>query len=315
MLRGEADVIDTIFFTAERAKVYDFSKPYARLEVPVFLHKDLGGISDPQSLHGFTIGVKKGDACIEVLKSFGIETLREYDSYLEVILAAKKHDIRLFSIDKPPALYYLYKYGMADEFRSAFILNTGEFHRAVRKGNTVLLRTIEDGFAAIPAQEQKAILQKWLGTALVPQEYMRTLLVAGLSIAGLVLALLGFNIILRRQVRAKTADLGTSLRALGESEERMRLFFERQIVGAAITTPDKGWAQVNDRLCSMLGYSFEELQQTTWAELTHPDDIPVDTALFTRLLAGEIDEYTLEKRFLRKGGQVVFANLSVTCVL
>ncbi|MDP3425976.1 MAG: transporter substrate-binding domain-containing protein, partial [Humidesulfovibrio sp.] len=259
MRRGEADVIDTLFFNEERAKVYDFSKPYARLDVPVFLHKDLGGISHPQSLRGFTIGVKKGDACIDVLKSYGIQALKEYDSYHEIILAAKKHDLRLFSIDKPPALYYLYKYGMEDEYRSSFVLYTGEFHRAVKKGRADLLRTVEDGFAAIPSQERKAIEEKWQGAPLASREYVRVLFLAGLSVAGLVLALLVFTSILRRQVRTRTSELDISLRQLGESEERMRLFFERQIVGAAITTPEKGWGKVNERLCSMLGYTFEEL--------------------------------------------------------
>jgi diguanylate cyclase (GGDEF)-like protein/PAS domain S-box-containing protein len=314
MLRGEADVIDTLFFNEERAKVYDFSKPYARLDVPVFLHKDLGGLSDPQSLRGFTIGVKKGDACIDVLKSYGIDTLKEYNSYHEVILAAKNHDIRLFSIDKPPALYYLYKYGMEDEYRSTFVLYTGEFHRAVKKGRADLLRTVEDGFAAIPSQERKTIEEKWLGAPLASREYVRVLFIAGLSVAGLVLALLVFTYILRRQVRTRTAELDSSLRQLGESEERMRLFFERQIVGAAITTPEKGWENVNERLCSMLGYTFEELQKTTWTELTHPDDLPADAAQFSRLLAGEIDEYAIEKRFLRKDGSVIKTNLSVACV-
>jgi len=67
-LKGQADVIDTIFFTEKRAKQYDFTKPYATINVPVFFHKNLGGIVDIESLQGFTIGVKKGDACIEVLK-------------------------------------------------------------------------------------------------------------------------------------------------------------------------------------------------------------------------------------------------------
>jgi len=103
-------------------------------------------------------------------------------------------------------------------------------------------------------------------------------------------------------------------RALKVSEERMRLFFERQIVGMAITSPGMGWLQVNDRLCRMLGYSREELLQRTWAELTHPDDLAADIEQFKRLLAGEINEYTLEKRFIRRDGAIIFTDLSVGCV-
>lgn len=102
--------------------------------------------------------------------------------------------------------------------------------------------------------------------------------------------------------------------SLRKSEERMRLFFERQLVGMAITSPEKGWLQVNDRLCAMLGYSRDELQRLTWADITYPDDLAADVAQFDRLLAGEIEKYSLEKRFIRKDGTVVFTDLSVGCV-
>ena len=102
--------------------------------------------------------------------------------------------------------------------------------------------------------------------------------------------------------------------ALRTSEERMHLFFERQIVGLAITSPEKGWLQVNDRLCEMLGYPRKELVCRTWVELTHPDDIEQDVVELNRLLAGDIDGYSLDKRFLRKDGTIVWGSLSIGCV-
>ena len=94
----------------------------------------------------------------------------------------------------------------------------------------------------------------------------------------------------------------------------MRLLFERQIVGMAITSPVKGWVQVNDRLIQMLGFSREELFCRTWEELTHPEDIAVDVTQLNRVLSGELDEYSLEKRLIRKDGKVIFTSLSVGCV-
>lgn len=99
-----------------------------------------------------------------------------------------------------------------------------------------------------------------------------------------------------------------------KSEERMRLFFERQLVGMAITSPDRGWLQVNDKVCEMLGYSRDELAHMTWAEMTYPEDLAADLAQFERLLRGEIDQYTLEKRYVHKDGHIVYGNLSVGCV-
>jgi PAS domain S-box-containing protein len=102
-------------------------------------------------------------------------------------------------------------------------------------------------------------------------------------------------------------------RALRDRETRLRSYFELPLVGLAVTSPEKGWLEVNDRLCEMLGYSREELTRLTWAELTHPEDLAADVAQFERVLRGELEGYSLEKRFLRKDGTVVHVFLSVRC--
>lgn len=102
--------------------------------------------------------------------------------------------------------------------------------------------------------------------------------------------------------------------ALRESESRFRSYFDLPLAGRAITSPEKGWIEVNEALCTMLGYTKAELIQMTWEELTHPDDLAADLAQFKRVMAGEINGYTLEKRFLKKDGQVIHTNLAVHCV-
>jgi|GEM_PF-3189396 len=102
--------------------------------------------------------------------------------------------------------------------------------------------------------------------------------------------------------------------ALKASEERYRNYFELGRVGMAMTSLEKGWLEVNDRLCEFFGYSRDELKTMTWVELTHPEDLERDVAAFDRLMAGEANEYTLEKRFIRKDGQVVHGFIAVTCV-
>jgi len=102
--------------------------------------------------------------------------------------------------------------------------------------------------------------------------------------------------------------------ALRESEERFRNYFELSLTPMAITAPGKNWLRVNERLCELFGYTGEELQARTWAELTHPDDLAADVAQFERMLLGEIDGYSLEKRFQRRDGKVVHTLLSVRAV-
>ncbi|MGA3238526.1 MAG: PAS domain S-box protein [Bryobacteraceae bacterium] len=102
--------------------------------------------------------------------------------------------------------------------------------------------------------------------------------------------------------------------ALCASEERFRRYFELGLIGMAITSPDKGCLEVNDEICRILGYERSELLNKTWAEMTHPDDLAADFAQFERVMAGEIGGYTLDKRWIRKGGQVIDSTVSVKCL-
>ena len=102
--------------------------------------------------------------------------------------------------------------------------------------------------------------------------------------------------------------------ALAASEKRFRGYFEQGLIGAAVTSPDKGFIDINQAFLDLIGYSREELTEKSWAELTHPDDLAADVAQFERVLAGEIDGYRLEKRFIRKDGEAVHVDMSVRAV-
>ena len=102
--------------------------------------------------------------------------------------------------------------------------------------------------------------------------------------------------------------------ALQESEGRFRGYFEMGLVGMAITSPTKGIVEVNDQMCAMLGFTREEFLQMEWSTISHPDDLESDLAQFNWVLAGEIDGYSLDKRFVRKDGQAVFTTMSVNCL-
>jgi ABC-type amino acid transport substrate-binding protein len=78
MENGVFDVIDTIFFNERRAKVFDFTKPYQEIDVPIFFHQNVSGITDAWSLRGFSVAVKKGDSAADFLKARGVNNLVEY---------------------------------------------------------------------------------------------------------------------------------------------------------------------------------------------------------------------------------------------
>jgi PAS domain S-box-containing protein len=102
--------------------------------------------------------------------------------------------------------------------------------------------------------------------------------------------------------------------ALRESEERFRRYFELGLIGMAITSPTKECLEVNDEICRILGYEKDDLLKKTWPEMTHPDDLAAVVAQFDRVIAGEIDGYTMDKRWLRKDGRTIDTTMSVKCV-
>lgn len=230
MQAGKVDVIDTIFETPARQKIYDFSAPYADLEVPIFFHKSIGGIVDAASLKGFTVGVKDGDACIDKLQENNVTNLRRFPSYETLVKNAAANEIRVFCIDKPPAIYLLYQLGLEREYRHSAPLYVGQFHRAVRKGNAAMLRLVEDGFARISADENKQIEAKWLGTPLAGRQlplYARNAGYALLVFVLLALILVAWNRSLQGRVNRKTAELSTALAQLAVTLEAIPdLLFE-----------------------------------------------------------------------------------------
>jgi two-component system, sensor histidine kinase and response regulator len=100
--------------------------------------------------------------------------------------------------------------------------------------------------------------------------------------------------------------------ALRESEERFRGTFENAPVGIAHEDLTGRFLRLNERFCTILGYTQTELVGKTLAEVTHPEDLAADLARFNALTRGESTSYTMEKRFIRKDGRAVWAHLTVS---
>ncbi len=97
-----------------------------------------------------------------------------------------------------------------------------------------------------------------------------------------------------------------------ELEERFRATFDHASVGIMHSSLDRRILAVNRKFCEMVGYSAEELQLGSVKRLHHPEDSDADQAFEKQLVAGEIDSFSFEKRYVRKDGSVFWANRRVS---
>jgi PAS domain S-box-containing protein len=97
--------------------------------------------------------------------------------------------------------------------------------------------------------------------------------------------------------------------ALRHSEARDQALLDSAPVGFAYNAMDGRFTYVNRAFSDLVGYSAEELFGRTWQDITHPEDLASDLELGSKVLAGELSSYTLEKRFIRKDGLFVWARL------
>ncbi|MEN6451311.1 MAG: PAS domain S-box protein [Thermoguttaceae bacterium] len=100
--------------------------------------------------------------------------------------------------------------------------------------------------------------------------------------------------------------------ALRESEERFRGAFDEGPIGIVLVGADGRVQHCNQRFCEMLGFSEEEILNRGLAAISHPDDRETDRSLVPRLWRDEIPRYQIEKRYVRKDGQVIWGQLTVS---
>ena len=123
------------------------------------------------------------------------------------------------------------------------------------------------------------------------------------------------NSSLARTLQFEGAQPRGILETLREVDQRFRLAFDHAPIGMALVARDGRFLQVNPSYCDLVGYTGEELRALNFQAITHPDDVDQDVDHAHRLLAGEIDRYSMEKRYLHKRGHVVWVLLHVSVVL
>ncbi|QDU60644.1 Signal transduction histidine-protein kinase BarA [Planctomycetes bacterium Pan216] len=116
----------------------------------------------------------------------------------------------------------------------------------------------------------------------------------------------------RDALEGKVAERDAAVGALVRSEERFRSAFENAPIGMALVSPEGRLLQVNDRFVQMIGYERDEIGAKNVEEILHPDDRDLRRAHVRDLLDGRLSYYRIEKRYIRKDGELVTAIMTST---
>jgi PAS domain S-box-containing protein len=112
--------------------------------------------------------------------------------------------------------------------------------------------------------------------------------------------------------RRAEEELLRTAEKLRQNEERLRAIFNQAAVGIAIATLEGRFVDMNGKFCQILRYAPEELRSLTFSDITHPDDLAETVAHVHGLLDGSLPEYSLEKRYVRRDGSIVWSLTTVT---
>jgi len=101
---------------------------------------------------------------------------------------------------------------------------------------------------------------------------------------------------------------------LETSDLRFSTTFNNAAVGIAHVSEFGRFLRVNQKFCEIVGYKREELMTKTFQDITFPDDLQQDVEAAGTVMAGKIEAYTMEKRYIRKDGSIVWVSLTVSGV-
>lgn len=319
------DLVLCIAYTDVRDKYMDFPKEYLLLDWGLVFKKKGTHITSLLDLEGKTVSVLKGDVYSigfqELVRQFNINVkLREVEQPSDVFKAV---DSGAVEAGVNGNLYGILNDTGRRVEQTPIIFTPVKLGYAVNEGkNGDLIAALDRNISELKGDKTSAYhhdLKHLTGNeaARIPQNVYWG---AG-GIAAALILVIAWNVMLKRQVKSKTVHLMSEIKErelaeneLRESKAKFQAFYDLGLVGLTITSPEKGWININDCLCNMLGYTEAELRMMTWEQLTHPDDLAADVEQFGRVLDGQIDGYELEKRFLKRSGGVIFTKLVVRCV-
>ena len=307
------DIITSISPLAEREPYMNFSEPYAVTPRVVFTRTDAGFISSIKDLNGRTLAVPRGTVVHKRIEAeYPDIELILYNLDIEAIEAVSSGIADAYIGNLLNTSYLIVNRGFTNlKVAAPCPFKDDVYTFAIRRDWPELRSIINKALHTMTPAEKAAIQNKYMS---IKYEYgirLRDVLKWVLVVCGIAAFIIFFfvtwNRSLQRMVKERTS-------ILAESEERFRATFEQAAVGIAHVSPEGKFLRINREFCDIVGYTREEMLQQTFQGITFPEDLETDLRKTGQLLSGEFETYSMEKRYVRKDGELVWVVLTASLV-
>ena len=307
--RGDIDLMIALVFTPERDKYLDYGNEFVLSSWSQLFQKKEGYIESILDIEGKRVGMVRQDqnagAFVTLADSFNINYRSViYDSFDQIY-----RDLIDGVIDAG-VFYNLYSLSHPDLVPTSIIYQPNYSYFAIPQGaDNEILKVIDRNLSAWKADRNSfyyhriVTLLRESGTVGIPQWLL--FLVPGL--VALLLLILFWSWILKRQVRQRTAAL------LNAQEDYRRTFHEAD-VGIFHVNAEGLFLRVNPGFCRTLGYTEQSLLKMNIVEVVSPDDLAKDEVLFREIVDGKYSSYRTELRYIGRSGEELWGHLTLTAL-
>lgn len=188
-----------------------------------------------------------------------------------------------------------------------FIVEPAREGHAAQESRMIAQRVVQSGLLKMDksldvtvSRDTEAIFESWRHTSLIEIGFFLLFTIFSVS----------FLYIYQKHQRRYEQLATASALALERSEKLFRSTYDSAAIGMALLNLDGRFIKANQALCSIIGYTEEELCQKTFAEITHPDDLEENRSLIRELVAGACVNYQMEKRYFHKDGRIIWILLT-----
>jgi len=305
------DVVSAIMPTPKREEDILFTESFITSPRFIFTRDNAPFVSSIENLFGKKVAVVNGYVTHSYLaKNYPNINLLVYNTADEALRAVSSGKATAYIGDLISTPAIINEFGLKNlKAASPSGLPDHPLAMGVRNDWPELRDILDKALDVIPAAEKAAIINKWttvkIEHGIRPIDTLKWVLIIVGTASGIVLIFVVWNKQLSSKVNERTSQLM-------ETESRFRATFEQVAVGIAHVSLDGKFLRVNQKFCDITGYTEDEMLSLTFQDITHPDDLDGDLRHVQQVLTGQLENYSMDKRYFRKGGSIIWINLTVS---